>query len=554
MTDRVVDLLVVGSGAAGSTAAIAAADAGLSVLVVESTELVGGSSGLSGGGLWIPTNSVTAEAGIVDDYATARGYLDRVIGDVGPASSAERRHAFLTEGPAMVDLLRRRGVELIHSRGYADYYPELPGGNADGRGIECSRWDLRRLGPWRKKIRGEIPVPAHTFEVNQIYVAGRSLRAFGTTMSVILRHGLGGLVRGKHLVGMGRSLMGQLLHQLLGLGVEIWLRSPLVELTVLDGAVTGAIVDRDGQPVSVTARRGVVLAAGGFARSGAMRRQYQEAPITDEWSSAAPGDLGTGIRAGAEAGAALALMDDAWWGPTVTTPRGPVFLLGERALPHGFIVDASGQRFMNEAESYVDAGHHIYQRNSTVRSIPAYLVIDSRHRRRYPLAGAPPGMTPPSYRRSGMVTKARTLRELADKVGIDPDGLAATAARFEEFARSGKDQDFGRGDSAYDRVYSDPSTKPNPNLGAVSRPPFYAVEIWPGDLGTKGGLLTDEHARVLREDGSVITGLYAAGNCSASVMGRTYPGPGATLGPAMTFGYVAGRHAAKFPDATGTTA
>jgi 3-oxosteroid 1-dehydrogenase len=229
----------------------------------------------------------------------------------------------------------------------------------------------------------------------------------------------------------------------------------------------------------------------------------------------------------------------------VINPDGSAgFLLAERSLPHGFIVDRSGKRFMNESESYVDAGHHTYQRNRTVEAIPAYLVIDSRHRRRYPFGFNLPGITPKKALESGYLVKAGSLEELAGKLGIDPAGLHETAARFAEFARTGEDEDFHRGDSAYDRFYSDPRVTPNPNLGAVAKPPFYAAKVYPGDLGTKGGLLTDEHARVLREDGSVITGLYAAGNTSASVMGRTYPGPGATIGPAMTFGYVGGKHAA----------
>jgi succinate dehydrogenase/fumarate reductase flavoprotein subunit len=248
-------------------------------------------------------------------------------------------------------------------------------------------------------------------------------------------------------------------------------------------------------------------------------------------------------------GAATALMDEAWWGPVFIDSKGTAqFMLWERSLPYGIIVDQSGQRYMNESASYVDCGHWQYERNEEVPAIPSYLIADARHRKYYPFGTMLPGMTPKEAYESGFMVKADTLAELAQACGIPAENLEATVQRFNEFAANGKDLDFGRGDSAYDRVYSDPSVKPNPNLGEIRQPPFFAVRVWPGDLGTKGGLLTDEHARVLHEDGSVIEGLYAAGNSSASVMGRTYPGPGSTIGPAMVFGMIAGRDVAGMRD------
>lgn len=548
--DKETDVIVVGSGSAAMTAAIAAHEAGSSVLVLESTDLFGGSSAMSGGGLWVPNNPVMLEAGTPDSHEAARTYMDTVIGDVGPASSPERREAFLAEGPAMVAFLRRLGVKFVYARGYADYYPEQPGGTATGRAIEGERYNIRRLGPWRKKVRGLIPMAAHTYEVAKINLAFRSVSGFLTAANVVGVQTILPLLIGKQKVGLGNSLMGQLLEVALESKIPVLLDTPLVELIVEDGAVVGVVAERKGEKVRIRARRGVVLAAGGFAHNDAMRQEHHPHPITTGWTSANPGDQGTVITAGIDAGAAVALMDDAWWGPSVIMPAGnPQFLLAERSLPHGFIVDEAGERFMNESESYVDAGHHQYERNATVKAIPAHLIIDSRHRRWYPFGMALPGMTPKKLIESGFFTKADTLEELATKIGVDPAGLRRTADRFAEFARTGKDLDFHRGDSAYDRVYSDPRVTPNPNLGAVAKPPFYAVKIWPGDLGTKGGLLTDEHARVLREDGSVIEGLYAAGNTTASVMGRTYPGPGATIGAAMTFGYIGGRHAAARPAA-----
>lgn len=352
--DLVKDVVVVGSGSAALTSALAAADGGADVLVVESTDLVGGSSAMSGGGLWIPNNPVMRADGIEDSYEKARRYLDVCIGDVGPASSPERRHAFLTEGPAMVAFLQRLGVRFVRAKGYPDYYPERPGGSAAGRAIEGERWNTRKLGPWAKKLRGYIPLAGHTYEFAQINVSFRTLKGFLTAANVIGVHTIGRALIGQRPAGMGNALVGQLLYQALGRGVEVRVESPLVELVTDGGAVVGVVVERGGARLRIGARRGVLLGAGGFAHNDAMRQKYHEHPITTAWTSANPGDLGVAVQAGVAAGAALALMDDAWWGPSVLNPDGSAqFLLAERSLPHGIIVDSSGRRFMNESESYV---------------------------------------------------------------------------------------------------------------------------------------------------------------------------------------------------------
>ena len=543
--DYVADVVVVGTGSAALTAALAVKESGREPLLLESTELVGGSSAMSGGGLWIPNNPIMRAAGVQDSYEAGRTYMDDVIGDVGPASSPERRHAFLTEGPAMIAWLQQLGFHFAYGRGYSDYYPERPGGMAIGRGVEGERWNIKQLGPWADRLRGSSPLPMKTPEVAQIAVSLRTVKGFLTAANVIGVQTVGARLIGKKLVGSGNTLIAQLLHLVLQRAIPLWLQSPMIELITDGDAVVGVVVDHKGRRMRVGATDGVMLAAGGFAHNDAMRQQYHPQPITTDWTVASPGDMGDAIRAGEAVGGALALMDDAWWGPSSLDGDGNAgFMLWERSLPFGFIVDSSGQRFMNESESYVDAGHHQYARNATVGAIPAYLVIDSHHRNYYPFGLALPRITPKKLLDSGFMVKADTLEDLARQIGVDPAGLRRTADRFAGFAERGVDEDFHRGDSAYDRVYSDPRVKPNPNLAAVSKPPFYAVKVWPGDLGTKGGLLTDEHARVLREDGSAIDGLYAAGNTSASVMGNTYPGPGSTIGPAMTFGYIGGRHAA----------
>jgi 3-oxosteroid 1-dehydrogenase len=291
----------------------------------------------------------------------------------------------------------------------------------------------------------------------------------------------------------------------------------------------------------IRARRGVVLGSGGFEKSAELREKYLPSPTDPDWSTAAASNTGGGILAGIAAGAEIDLMDDAWWGPTIPLPRGPWFCLAERTLPGAIMVNAEGRRFMNEALPYVEATHAIYDGEATgVRHVPCWMVFDQTYRNRYIFAGLGGRQPiPGSWLKSGAIVRAATLESLAEKIEVPVDQLTATVERFNGFAKNGVDEDFQRGESAYDKYYSDPTVKPNPSLAPIGKAPFYAVKIVPGDLGTKGGLVTDEKARVLRADGSVIEGLYAAGNTSAAVMGHTYAGPGATIGPALVFGYLA---------------
>lgn len=307
-----------------------------------------------------------------------------------------------------------------------------------------------------------------------------------------------------------------------------------------DGRVVGAIVATENGSVRIRARAGGILGAGGFAQNKEWRQKYHGMPGN---SSAAAGDQGTAIGVGAQAGGALALMDDAWWGSAVPMADGTASF-SERSMPYGIIVDQAGSRYLNESESYIDFGHEMIEHHRETPTIPSWLILDIRHRRRYLSSSLLAGGK--SLRANGTVVSADTIEELAVRLAIDPAALRATVDRFNGFARSGIDADFGRGRTVYDNYYGDPSVKPNPNLGALEKGPFTAVKVVPGDLGTKGGLLTDEHARVLDEAGAPIAGLYAAGNTTASVMGRTYPGPGSTIAPAVVFGYLAALHAATY--------
>ncbi len=539
------DVVVVGSGAAGLTAAIAARDAGREVIVLESMDKVGGSSAKSGGGFWIPNNPFMKSCGVSDSYEAALTYMNEVIPEKGPASSPELREAYLKNAPEMVKWLEGLGFKAIYARGYPDYYPECSGGCAEGRCVETELFDPRLLGKqWKNKVFS-IPVPMHTYEANKFTLFLRTWSGFSTTMDVVLRRTILWRLLGKQRVSLGGALVGRLLKILLDRSVPVWLETPLVSLITEGDAVVGVIAQKEGKKIRIRATHGVILAAGGFEHNDAMRQKYQQHPITTEWTSGAAGNKGAGIQAGIDIGAAVEMMDEAWWMPTLLPKSGPVPVLFERSLPYSMIVDSSGQRFMNESQSYVTCGQQQYARNKVVPAIPAYLILDSRHRKYYLLAmSMMPHITPKSAYKAGFITKADSLPELARKMGIDEAGLVATAERFSRFAKNGKDEDFHRGESAYDHFYSDPRVKPNPNLGTIEKPPFYALKIWPGDLGTMGGLLIDKNARVLRKDGSVISGLYAAGNNAASVMGRTYPGPGSTIGPAMVFGMIGGRHAA----------
>jgi 3-oxosteroid 1-dehydrogenase len=546
------DVVIAGSGAAGMTAALTAAHLGLSALVIEKAASFGGSTARSGGGIWAPGNAVLRAAGVTDTPEQSRAYLAYVAGDV----PEESREAFLGHGPAMLELvLAMTPLRFSWVPGYADYYPEAPGGLAAGRSIEPVPCDGRKVlgGELAHLARPYLPTPVVVTQAEYRWLSlGRHPRGVRAAARVAARAAKARLA-GQRMLGLGQALSAGLRAGLTASDVPLWLDTALTGLEVTGGRVTGVRAVRDGEPVLIRARRGVLVAAGGFERNEEMRHRYQREPIGTGWTTGAPGNTGDGIRAGMELGADTALMDDAWWGPSIALPGGPYFCLSERNLPGCIMVNGAGQRFVNESAPYVDAVHAMYDGHTPENPhIPAWLVFDQRYRDRYLFAGLPPHRPlPRRWYTHGSVVRADTLAGLATAAGVDADGLVKTAARFNEFAGAGKDEDFGRGDSAYDRYYGDPRLA-NPNLAPLDRPPFYAVKIVPGDLGTKGGLRTDEHARVLRPDGTVIEGLYAAGNASAAVMGHSYAGAGATIGPAMTFGYLAVQAMARTPPAATT--
>ncbi|WUI51828.1 3-oxosteroid 1-dehydrogenase [Streptomyces sp. NBC_00414] len=538
------DVVVIGSGAAGMTAALTAAKQGLTCVVVEKAATFGGSAARSGAGIWVPNNPVILAAGVPDTPAKAATYLAAVV---GPDVSADRRQAFLGQGPAMISFVMANSpLRFRWMEGYSDYYPELPGGLPGGRSIEPAQLDGNVLGAELARLNPPyLPVPNGmvVFSADYKWLALAAVSAKGAAVATeCLARGTRAALLGQKPLTMGQSLAAGLRAGLLAAQVPVWLNTPFTELYSENGTTAGAVVTKNGTPALVRARRGVIVGSGGFEHNAAMRAQYQRQPIGTEWTVGAKENTGDGIRAGQRAGAALDLMDDAWWGPAVPLPGQPYFCLAERTLPGGLLVNAAGARFVNEAAPYSDVVHTMYDKNASSPHIPAWLIVDQNYRNRYLFKDvAPTSVFPDAWYESGAAHKAWTLDALAQGIGVPPAALRTTVNRFNSLAQNGNDTDFHRGDSVYDHYYTDPAILPNSCLAPLWLAPYYAFRIVPGDLGTKGGLRTDARARVLRPDGSVIPGLYAAGNASAAVMGHSYAGAGSTIGPAMTFGYIAAR-------------
>ncbi|MFC4124394.1 3-oxosteroid 1-dehydrogenase [Nocardia rhizosphaerae] len=547
MSDREYDVVVVGSGAAGMTAALTAAHNGLSVVLLEKAAHYGGSTARSGGGVWIPGNKALKASGRPDDREEARTYLHSIIGDVVPA---EKIDTYLDRGAEAFDfVLDHTPLKMKWVPGYSDYYPEAPGGLGQGRSCEPTPFNGKVLGDELAKLEPPYAkAPLNVVVMQADFVRLNLIRRHPKGMMRALRVGARTYLAkftGKHLLGMGQAIIAAMRKGLLDAGVPVLLDTPLTDLVITDGRVTGVKATVDGEPVTFTARYGVVLGTGGFEHNADMRAKYQRQPITTEWTTGAAANTGDGIVAGMAAGATVGFMEDAWWGPTIFKGGKPWFALAERNLPGTIMVNDRGERFGNESAPYVEAVHTMYggeygQGAGPGENIPAWLVFDQRYRNRYIFAGLQPGQRFPSrWLENDNIVKADSIAELAAAIGVPAEKLTATVERFNGFAAAGSDEDFGRGNSHYDRYYGDPTVKPNPCLAEISQGPFYAAKMVPGDLGTKGGLVTDTAGRVLREDDSVIDGLYAAGNTSAPVMGHTYAGPGATIGPAITFGYLA---------------
>lgn len=532
-----VDVIILGTGAAGMAAALAAHEAGASVALIERYDRIGGTSAISGGVIWVADNPRMRAAGMADSREDALAYFRSL--DHGDLVD-ETLEAFVDRGPEALAFLE--GIEALSVSvlpGYPDYYTDRPGAKPEGsRALDHDLFDLPELGDWAATIYAiEEPKP---LMLRETPLGGATalppLEVLGQRMAA-------------QQCGFGQAMVARLLKACLVRGIEPVLGVETHRL-VKDGArITGIEGTRDGAPFALTARRGVIITTGGFEWDAELRQTFLRGPVTAPASP--PTGTGGGLKLAMAAGAKLGNMTSAWWAPTLVTPDAPwasgepraQIILIERTVPHSIMVNRSGRRFCNEAANYSALGgvfHQFDPANYDYLNLPAWLIVDAQYAARYPLGLRQPGQPMPEW-----VMRADTLEGLADQIGLDPDTLAATVARFNAHADAGHDPDFGRGTSAYDHFYGDRSREGTAvTLGAIREAPFYAVEIASGLLGTNGGPRTDGQARILGHDGAPIPGLLGAGNAIACPTGGIYAGAGGTLGPALTYGYIAGRTAA----------
>jgi 3-oxosteroid 1-dehydrogenase len=563
--DHSVDVVVVGSGNGGMTAALCCYEMGCKdVLTIEKSDLYGGTSSTSGGGVWIPNNRYAKEAGANDSAADAAEYLKNTIPDYVPEDMVA---TYLEEGPKMIDFMHERTrMRYENLSMYPDYYTDRPGGKEGNRSMEPSPMDISELKDW-EQLR-----PTHHMmymfdrismtqqEAHKLVIKEKGWMLL--TMKLIFKHlfdfgwvmkdkrfGLSGLGRCRRLA-CGSAGVGRLRWSMQDRNMPLWLNTAMKELITDDnGKVIGITASKEGKEIRIEAKNGVILAAGGFEANQEMREKYLPKPTNKDWSAAPDTNTGDAHVASMAIGAATQQMDQAWWAMSFDTPGEPRPRLAvmEQSLPGSCVVNKQGKRIANESQNYMAYLTEYFSKHSEDTPCwPNWFVFDRRFRESYlvgPLldnAARPDSAVPKEFFDTGFLTKADTIEELAEQAGIDKAGLTETINNMNRYAETGKDEEFGRGDTAYDRYYGDETITPNPCLAPLAKPPFYAMRIQPGDFGTRGGMVTNSKAQVLKEDGSAIDGLYAIGNCSAAIL-PTYPGPGATLGPAMTFGYLAAK-------------
>lgn len=545
------DVVVVGSGGAGLAAALSAAVAGAQVTVLERTELVGGSTAVSGGGIWVPGNHHMPEAGVEDSPDEALAYCRRLVAGKMPDELVE---TFVDQAPEMIRYLETNTSLRFRPMSWPDYHPEIEGARRGGRMLESEPFPSRLLGEWAARVRtGPVLTAPITLEEQSVtWRLGYSPEKLDREL--IKERAAAGLVT------MGRALISGLLEACLGKGVRLVTNARAIDLVRADtGAITGIRYLRTDSDSPVTETRAldmrdtelrapvVVLASGGYEWDTELTRSFLPGPLTHPTTP--PFGSGDGLRMAMDVGAGLANMSEAWWYPASNVPDDTYeglplnrFVATERTAPHCILVNRSGRRFVNEAANYNDMMKAFFDFDPVAyrfRNLPCWSVMDEQYRRRYSIASARPGRPDPDW-----LIRAGSLNELADRLGVDAGGLGETVERFNQFARAGRDPDFGRGDSYYDRFHGDPEA-PHPNLGTIEVAPFYALAVHPGCVGTKGGPVTDSRGRVLDTRGRVIPGLFAAGNVAASPAGPAYFGGGCSIAMALTWGYLAGRSGAE---------
>lgn len=555
---REVDLLVAGAGPAGMTAALVGSLEGLDVLVCEKSDQVGGTGATSAGTLWIPGNSQSKAAGYDDSAEQADKYLSGLIGE---DTLRDLRSAFLASGPAAIDYLTAKtDVQFLPCGPHPDYRSNMAGAAIAGRAIVPVPFDGRLLGREFRRVRAPIPefmvfggMMVGKPDLAPLIGRFKSVHNFVYTATLFARYLLDRLryPRGTRLM-MGNALVARLFYSLRKRNIPVLFDAAIVDLLGDKQHVTGARVNVSGKDMSIKVRKGVVLATGGFGHNAEFRRRFMPQAVPMHSLSYA-GNRGDGLAIGTRIGAAIgsANIDSGLWAPVSIVPRPDggeglfPHLVLDRAKPGLIAVNAAGRRFVNEAVSYHDFVLAMFESHRTVPSVPAYLICDAVFLERYGLGVIYPGhRRPHAFVENGYVMSGATLDELASTIAVDAANLRATVQRHNEFARTGVDTDFGKGETDLNRFNGDAQHRPNPCIGRFETAPFYALPVWPADIAVSTGLATDANAQVRAADGSLIGGLYACGNDMASVMGGSYPGPGTTLGPAMVFAYRAARHAA----------
>jgi len=535
-----VDVAVIGSGAAGFTAAISAHEGGANVALFEKADLVGGTTAWSGGQVWIPNNPHMAAVGVLDSRERAITYIMSLSRDLLEPRLVE---AYVDAGPEMVALLdAKTPVQFYAVAGMPDYHPEFPGGSpGGGRTLECPIYPFDELGEWASRV-----TPSPYFADPHITMSETPLGKAVPQPPSPEEHERRRL---RNERGCGQALAGRLLRACLDRGIEPRPSSPARELVMEHGAVVGVVVDGPEGPIEVRASKGVILASGGFEWNEELRRAFLRGPMTHPVSMET--STGDGLLMAMKAGAMLSNMREAWWIPVgvvpeESNPMGRTLVNGQRTLPHSIMVNRRGRRFTNEAANYNAFGAAFHVEDVSrfeYANLPCWLVFDQTYVDTYGfrVTAGGAGTVVPAW-----IPRGDTPAALAAALDIDGDELTRTIARWNELCAAGHDPDFGRGDSAFDCWWGDPNRKGrrDATLGPLTRGPYYAFEIHSGALGTKGGPRVDPDARVLDLAGKPIPGLYAAGNVMGSPFGMTYGGPGGTIGPAMVFGYLAGRHAA----------
>lgn len=552
--DREVDVLVVGTGNGALTAALCNWEMGTEdVLIIEKTDKVGGTSATSGGGIWIPVNHYAKACGADDSAEDAKKYLMGTL--FGEDVPEEMIDTYIEQSPKMLKFLADRTDVIYESlEHYPDYYTNYDGAKSGHRSLEPKPIAMSELGDDWKNVRWTHHMMRMFSRIHFTQVEAHTIMTQAPGWKSLLAKMILGYVTDiswRFRTAIDRRLctgsagIARLYLSVKKRGIPLLFNSRMTSLIEDGGRVTGVIVQHGGKTLRIGARKGVVLGAGGFEKNQALREQYLPAPTNTQWSAGNPANEGDALLAGLSLGAKTRLMKDAWWTTTLCVPDEPTPRLAimEKSFPGSCVVNRAGERFANESQNYMAFQKDLFATHSdTSPNAPAWQIFDARFRRNFmvgPLMTAamkPDWQIPKSWFETGFVAKANSIHDLAEQVGIDAQGLEATIAKMNRYAETGTDEDFHRGESAYDRYYADPNIKPNPCLASIDEGPFYAMRIEAGDFGTLGGLDTDVHGRVKLEAGGVVEGLFAVGNCSAAIL-PTYPGPGATLGPAMTMAY-----------------